>query len=74
MSDGDERDIKIARLRQENDRLRAENNALRPLVAVLNAALEHVPPQTKAILSEMAQPRVKEIEDALKPNDAASEA
>lgn len=39
MSDGDERDIEIARLRQENDRLRAENNALRPLVSDLTHRL-----------------------------------
>lgn len=45
---------------------------LQALVAVLNAALEHVPPQTKAILSEIAQPRVKALEDALKPKDAES--
>jgi cell division protein FtsB len=35
MSDGDERDVEIARLRQENDRLRAENAALRPRVSEL---------------------------------------
>lgn len=33
MSDGDERDTTIARLRQENDRLRAENNEIRPRYA-----------------------------------------
>jgi regulator of replication initiation timing len=39
MSDGDERDTTIARLTQENDRLRAENGALRPRVSDLEHRL-----------------------------------
>ena len=31
---------------------------LAALVGLLNAAMEHVPPQTKAILSQLAQPNI----------------
>jgi hypothetical protein len=42
------------------------NPNLSILLRSLNAALEHVPLETKAILVEVAQPAVKALEEALK--------
>lgn len=40
---------------------------LSELVHLLNAAMEHVPPHTRAFLERNANARVKGIEDALCP-------
>ena len=37
-------------------------NNIESLVKVLNAALEHVPASTRAILAEIAQPLIAELE------------
>jgi hypothetical protein len=46
------------------------NENLQSLVAVMNAALEHVPDQTKAILVANAQPALKGLEADLLPRPA----
>jgi len=42
------------------------NPNLAILLRALNAALEHVPPETKALLVEVAQPAAKALEEVLK--------
>lgn len=41
------------------------------LAVILNAALEHCPPQTKQILTEMAQARITAMMEACKLKDEA---
>jgi hypothetical protein len=43
---------------------------LQALLAVLNAALEHVPAQTRAILAETAKPALASLEKSLAAKSA----
>jgi hypothetical protein len=45
---------------------------LQALLAVLNAALEHVPAQTRAILAETAKPALASLEKSLAAKSAAT--
>jgi len=47
---------------------------LQAIVAVLNAALEHVPVHFRAILTETAQPALAGLEKALAPKPATTAA
>lgn len=47
-------------------------NQLGQLIALLNAALEHAPPQTKQILTTLAQPLVRDLEAQLAPPAVAT--
>ncbi len=40
---------------------------LQAIIATLNATMEHVPAQTRAILSEVVRPHVEALDKALQP-------
>ena len=48
-------------------------NDLQSIVAVLNAALEHVPAHTRAMLTETAKPALAGLEKALSDKPASEQ-